>query len=82
MPRRRKTRKKTRNIRGGADIGTMARSAKELSNIRTANRNLRLENRLLSAKPSIQQPGQLAKIKQYGGALTDKYGAYLYIPRG
>jgi hypothetical protein len=80
MPRKRKTRK----MRGGADIGTMARSSKELSNIRTANRNLRLENRLLSAKPSIQQPGQLARFKQYGGgsALRDKYGAFLYIPRG
>jgi hypothetical protein len=69
MPRKRKS--KTKNMRGRGTI----------SNLQTANRNIRLANKLLSAKPPLQQPGQLARPVQYGGALRDKFGAYLYIPR-
>jgi hypothetical protein len=56
------------------------RGSGTIQNIRTANQNLKLTNKLLSAKPPLQQPGQLARPLQYGGALRDKYGSYLYIP--
>lgn len=69
MPKRTK---KSRRMKGGNQ---------QLRQIQTANRNLVLDQRLLSAKPPLQQPGQLARpLSQYGGALTDRFGAYLYIP--
>lgn len=64
MPRRRK------RMNGGSTV----------TQIRTANKNIKLENKLLSAKPPLQQPGQIAMPRQYGGALRDRYGAYLYMP--
>jgi hypothetical protein len=73
MPRR-----KSKRMRG---YGTLYNnSIKQLTHLKTANRNLRLDNRLLNGKPPLQQPGQLARPLQYGGALRDKYGAYLYVP--
>ena len=54
-----------------------------LSQINTANTNIRRIDRLLGAKLSTQAPGQIYLSRaQYGGALRDKYGSYVYIPRG
>ena len=66
--------RKTRRMKGG----------NELTKIQTANRNLRTINRLEKAKPPLQKPGQIAQIgsgRMYGGALRDRYGQYLYVPK-
>lgn len=66
----------------GQDLSLRQKSAIQSKHLNTARKNLRLNSRLLSAKPPLQQPGQLAVSRQYGGALRDKFGAYLYVPRG
>lgn len=74
MPKKNWTRMRGR----GQDL--LRKSAIQSKHLNTARKNLRLNSRLLSAKPPLQQPGQLAAPRQYGGALRDKFGAYLYVP--
>jgi hypothetical protein len=74
-------RKRTRRMKGGSYLTT--------AQIETGTRNLNLIKKLLSAKPPLQQPGQLYRpLQQYGGnsqhykngSLVDRYNAYVYIP--
>lgn len=73
--------------------GAGVSSSNALQRIRTANRNLYNENKLMSAPRPLQKPGQIyqggagrkmrmrMRKRQYGGAaVVDKYGAYLPVP--